>query len=195
MSHRIKVNMYLSTYEQVKAVASNIGMPTATVISMMIADTELRDMNINEDGITKLTDKRKKQKEVNITISDDIYDRIIERIEEKKHYHIRDYVVDCIIEQLKGFEHIENATLNVDLRQRQRINNSVNSHGGGKRYSKEERKRYEYISPLERYIKNFEELSNVKSGYVKKYFLAKHINQLLDKYTNEFSELIVSDDD
>lgn len=193
-SHRIKVSMYQSLYERVKAVALNIGMPTATVISMMITDTILRDMEIKPDGITKLTDERKAKKEVNVTLSDNIYDEIIKKVNEISHYHMRDYVVDCIIEQLKGFNHIENATLNADQRQRKRINHSVNSHGGGKRYSKEAIKKYENISPLDGYVKDFENLSDVKSGYVKKYFLSKQINQVLDEYTGEFSELILHDD-
>lgn len=194
-SHRIKVSMYQSLYERVKAVALNIGMPTATVISMMITDTILKDLPIIPDGITKLTDERKEKKEVNVTISDNVYDEIIKKVDEISHYHMRDYVVDCIIEQLKGFNHIENATLNADQRQRKRINHSINSNDGKKRYSEKIRKQYKDISPMDGYIKDFENLSDVKSGYVKKYFLSKQINQVLDEYTGEFSELIVSDDD
>lgn len=54
--------MYQSLYEQVKKLASNIGMPVSTVISMMITDTNLRNMKVTPDGITKLTDGRKAKK-------------------------------------------------------------------------------------------------------------------------------------
>lgn len=195
MSHRIKVSMYQSLYERVKAVASNIDMPTATVISMMVADTDLRDMKITPDASTKLTDKRNKTKEVNVTVSDYLYDSIIDKIDNIPYYHMRDYVVDCIIEQLKGFENIENVTLNKDQRQRKRITKSRDRYTGNNKYSEEIRKRYEDISPLDGYVKDLENWSDVKSGYIKKYFLAKQINQALDKYAGEFSELIVPDDE
>lgn len=195
MSHRIKISMYQSTYERVEKIASNIGMPTATVISMMITDIDLRDMEIKPDDTTKLTDKRKNKKDVNVTISDKVYDNIIDSIEKIPHYHIRDYVVDCINEQLKYFDNIENAKLSTNQIQRKRINKSKKIHENEERYSEEVRKKYKNRSPLDEYFKDFENMSDIKSGYVKKYFLAKQINQMLDEYTGDFSEFIVPNDD
>lgn len=194
MSHRIKVSMYQSLYEQVKKLASNIGMPVSTVISMMITDTNLRNMKVTPDGITKLTDGRKAKKEVNITISDETYNRIIEIVDEIPHYNIRDYVVDCIMEQLENFDQIKDASLNKVQQQRKRITGSENRYSNRKRYSEEARKKYKNISPLDGYINDIGEISNIKPNYVKKYFLAKQINQELSRYTGGFSELILDDD-
>ncbi|MCI5882647.1 MAG: hypothetical protein MRZ84_01245, partial [Eubacterium sp.] len=161
-------------------------IPSARLILLMVTDTTI-DKSLSID--VQSTNKRIKNKQfVNITFSDEIYNIIVEMVEKIPHYSVTKYVIDCIEYQIDNFSEMLSAK-NHDFTTRRRI---TNSNEIMRTYSEETKEKYSIYVPLDKYIATIEEYSGIKSGYIKKYYLAKQINSNLSEYGDNEREIFAN---
>ena len=183
---RTKIAIPKLLYNKIESIALMVGIPSARLISLMVTDTTI-DKSLSID--VQSTNKRIKNKQfVNITFSDEIYNIIVEMFEKIPHYSVTKYVIDCIKYQIDNFSEMLSAK-NHDFTTRRRITNSDEIM---RTYSDETKEKYSIYVPLDKYIATIEEYSGIKSGYIKKYYLAKQINSNLGEYGDNEREIFAN---
>ena len=179
---RIKIQLPQEEFRNVRTLANKIGIPIATLISMMVVDT-LMNENIQP---TKSKYKKSDEvcKSVNVSFDENFYyDVILKVIQQTPRYTIKELVIDCIHIQLIEFSLIYNIK-NPEFAKRQRIEYAEN-YEKKHAYSKEVKKQYKNIVPVEDYIEKKSITWGIQKKSIKQYYCAKQINIILKKYENE----------
>lgn len=178
-SIRIKIALPVTLYQQVDKLSLIIGISKARLIAMIVTDCTIDKRIVIDEESSHIRIKHKQY--VNITLSNEIHSKIEKIVENTPHYSITKYVIDCIKCQIEDFSEIllfQNMNFNI----RKRI---TRSNKAMQSYSKEMKEKYTLYVPLEEYIRSIEMLSGIKSGYIKKYYLAKQINSVISEYGDD----------
>lgn len=192
---RLRVNLPITLKEKVQRISEKTGIPCASLVSMMIADTLLnRKIDKVEKDYRRKKDKRTKNVNedlgnnrgvILITFDNDYYKNvIIKLLETEEGYTITDLAIDCIELQINQFDYILFETL--ELTKCKKIRTSkINKEGNSSK------KEYKLNAPLDDYIKNKADTFGVSKEVIKNYYLSKQINVILGAYKEE--KMIYSD--
>lgn len=174
-------------YNDVKKLAVKIGLPIASLVSMMITDTLLSSNLVIERENRKLR-RAKTYKVIHIMLDEYYCEKCMLELLDKENeksgkykYTQNEFILDCIKYKLAEFNTICKLR-DKENEKRRRINTEKEIEHN---FSKDVKEKYKKISPLEAYIRNKATIWGVNIDAIKKYYLAKQINAILEEHEYE----------
>lgn len=179
---RKKIKISIRYYKRLHKLSEVIGIPKATLITMMVTDT------IDEKAYAHFGKRNKKtahkdehihekERYINITLSSEYENKLINIVDELQ-CTITDFILNCIDYQFAELNIIENDT-NKDFITDTRIYHSESY------YSDETIKSHKPNSLIKQYLEMKAEQYNVSPKILAKYYISKYLNNIFRERESE----------